>query len=47
MVRSKSQVIIANMLFDRDIPFRYERPMYAQDGTFHLPDFTVTWRGEE
>ena len=47
MVRSKSEVIIANMLHDRDIPFRYEVPLYASDGTFYLPDFTVTWRGEE
>jgi exodeoxyribonuclease V alpha subunit len=47
MVRSKSEVIIANMLADRDIPFRYEIPLYAPDGTFYLPDFTITWRGEE
>lgn len=47
MVRSKSEVIIANMLFERDIPFTYEMPLYAADGTFYLPDFTVTWRGED
>jgi len=47
MVRSKSEVIIANMLFDRDIPFEYERPLYAADGSFYLPDFTITWRGEK
>ena len=47
MVRSKSEVIIANMLFERDIPFRYEKPLYASDGTFYLPDFTVSWQGEE
>ena len=47
MVRSKSEVIIANMLFERDIPFKYEKPLYASDGTFYLPDFTVTWQGEE
>jgi hypothetical protein len=46
MVRSKSEVIIANMLFDRDIPFEYEVPLYAPDGTFYLPDFTINWRGE-
>lgn len=46
MVRSKSEVIIANMLFDRDIPFTYEEPLYAPDGTFYLPDFTVTWQGD-
>ena len=47
MVRSKSEVIIANMLFDRDIPFKYELPLYAPDGTFYLPDFRINWRGEE
>src|SRR5205823_2340380 len=45
MVRSKSEVIIANMLFERDIPFRYELRRSAPDGTFYLPDFTVTWAG--
>jgi len=46
MVRSKSEVIIANMLFDRDIPFEYEKPLYAPDGSFYLPDFSILWRGE-
>jgi len=47
MVRSKSEVIIANMLHDRGIPFLYECPLYAPDGTFYLPDFTITWQGEK
>lgn len=47
MVRSKSEVIIANILFDHDIPFQYEVPLYASDGTFYLPDFTIKWQGEE
>jgi exodeoxyribonuclease V alpha subunit len=46
MVRSKSEVIIANLLFDHDIPFDYEVPLSASDGTFFLPDFTIKWRGE-
>jgi hypothetical protein len=46
MVRSKSEVIIANLLFDRDVAFEYEKPLYAPDGSFYLPDFTITWRGE-
>jgi exodeoxyribonuclease V alpha subunit len=46
MVRSKSEVIIANILFDHDIPFEYEVPLKAPDGTFYLPDFTIRWRGE-
>jgi exodeoxyribonuclease V alpha subunit len=46
MLRSKSEVIIANMLHDRSIPFRYEQPLFAGDGTLRLPDFTVTWAGK-
>ena len=46
MVRSKSEVIIANMLFDRDISFRYEEPLFAPDGTFYLPDFTITGKAK-
>ncbi len=47
MVRSKSEVIISNMLFERDISFQYEKPLYAKDGSFYLPDFTILWRGEQ
>ena len=47
MVRSKSEVIIANLLYERGIPFKYEVPLYAPDGTFYIPDFTITWGGEE
>ena len=46
MLRSKSEVIIANLLHERQIPFRYEEPLFAGDGTLRLPDFTLTWRGE-
>ena len=46
MVRSKSEVIIANLLFDREVAFEYEKPLYAPDGSFYLPDFTINWRGE-
>ncbi len=46
-VRSKSEAIIANLLADRDIPFRYEEPLYAADGTMFLPDFTVKFKGED
>ena len=45
-VRSKSEVIIANMLVSEDVPFIYEEPLYAPDGTMYLPDFKVTFRGE-
>lgn len=47
MVRSKSEVIIANILFDRGIDFKYEYPLFAPNGTFYLPDFTIMWNGEE
>ena len=46
MLRSKSEVIIANQLHERNIPFRYEQPLFAGDGTLRLPDFTVTWKGK-
>jgi hypothetical protein len=45
MLRSKSEVIIANLLHERGIPFRYEQPLVAGDGTLRLPDFTISWRG--
>jgi hypothetical protein len=47
MVRSKSEVIIANMLFERGIKFLYEVRLSAPDGTFYLPDFTIRWNGED
>lgn len=46
MLRSKSEVIIANLLHERQIPFRYEQPLFAGDGTLRLPDFTIAWRGQ-
>ena len=46
-VRFKSEVIIANMLHERDVPFRYEQSLYAANCSFYLPDFTVTWRGKD
>ena len=45
-VRSKSEAIIVNMLHEKEIPFKYEEPLYAEDGTMYLPDFTVTFKGE-
>lgn len=46
MLRSKSEVIVANLLHEREVPFRYEQPLIAPDGTMRLPDFTVTARGK-
>ncbi|MBA2677565.1 MAG: hypothetical protein H0U76_04105 [Ktedonobacteraceae bacterium] len=45
-VRSKSEVIIANMLTLYGIPFTYETRLEADDGTFRVPDFTL-FRGEK
>ena len=48
MVRSKSELIIANLLYERGIPFKYETQLRAPDGTpGPLPDFTIVWNGEE
>jgi len=46
MVRSKSEAILANILHEEGIPFEYEVPLYAPDGTFYLPDFTLHFQGE-
>ncbi|MDB5964575.1 MAG: Viral (Superfamily 1) helicase [Polaromonas sp.] len=47
MVRSKSEVIIANLLHQNETPFFYEMMLLADDGTMRLPDFTVVVRGEK
>ena len=40
-VRSKSEMLIANLLAKRGVPYRYECPLYlSKAGTIH-PDFTV------
>jgi ATP-dependent exoDNAse (exonuclease V) alpha subunit len=47
LVRSKSEVIITNMLFESGIEsIKYEEPLFAPDGTFYLPDFTIQWKGK-
>ncbi len=46
MVRSKSELIIANLLHEREVPFEYETALLAPDGTMYLPDFTIIWNGE-
>ena len=47
MVRSKSELIVANLLHGRGVPFVYEVLLRAPDGTSYLPDFTITWQGEK
>ncbi len=45
LVRSKSEVIIANMLYDYeregDIEYYYEKELILNDGSVKLPDFTI------
>ena len=45
-VRSKSEVIIANILYQSGIPFQYEFRLIAPDGSRRWPDFTIEWRGK-
>lgn len=40
-VRSKSELLIANTLFDYKIPYQYECPLYENKRIWALPDFTV------
>lgn len=40
-VRSKSEILIANALFDAGIPYRYEYPVSLKNGIVVHPDFTV------
>ncbi len=47
MVRSKSEVIIANMLTQCNIPFEYEKYLYSPDGAWRRPDFAIQWKGIE
>ena len=45
-VRSKSEVIVANILYQSGIPFVYEEYLSAPDGSRRLPDFTIEWSGK-
>ena len=40
-VRSKSEAIIADMLFEMGIPYHYEYPLRLKDGNVRFPDFTI------
>lgn len=40
LVRSKSEVIIANMLVEKKIEFEYERELIGNNGQKRIPDFT-------
>ncbi|MXX42039.1 MAG: AAA family ATPase [Acidimicrobiales bacterium] len=41
LVRSKSEVIVANELSAADIDFAYEKGFQGHDGTLRYPDFTI------
>ena len=40
-VRSRLELISADMLHDLDIPYRYECALYLDDGSVSYPDFTI------
>ena len=40
-VRSRLELITANMLFDLKIPYRYECALFLEDGSLSYPDFTI------
>lgn len=41
MVRSKSELVFANLYADLGIPYRYECELKLRDGTVKYPDFTL------
>jgi len=41
MVRSKSEVIISNILFEDEVKNDYEKKLFYKDDKFILPDFTL------
>ncbi|MCR5641382.1 MAG: hypothetical protein K6G04_08535 [Lachnospiraceae bacterium] len=40
-VRSKSEAILADLLFGLGIPYHYEMPLYLAPGKIRYPDFTL------
>jgi hypothetical protein len=42
LVRSKSELVIADKLFARNIDYAYERPLVLPGGRVRYPDFTIT-----
>jgi len=45
-VRSKSEVIIANILYRSSIDFQYEEKLYYNDSQWKEPDFTIRHNGK-
>lgn len=46
-VRSKSEILIANILYRSSIPFEYEEKLFYQSGKWKEPDFTITYNGKK
>lgn len=48
LVRSKSEVVVAETLKSLGISYRYEEALYAMDDSadFRIPDFTVYYEGD-
>jgi hypothetical protein len=48
MVRSKSEVIVADILTSQGISYEYEQKLPSKDNPndFRLPDFTVNYEGD-
>lgn len=45
MVRSKSEVVVANILTKLGISYEYEEPIEFAVNDFRLPDFTIKYKG--
>ena len=45
-VRSKSEVIIANTLYNKNVPYEYEQALFAPNGKQISPDFTIKLGGK-
>jgi hypothetical protein len=46
MVRSKSEVIVANILDKMKIEYFYEEPLHVSSGKTYIPDFTIRYQGK-
>jgi ATP-dependent DNA helicase RecQ len=45
-VRSKSEVIISNILYRSNIPFEYEKKLFYSSNKWKEPDFTIEYSGK-
>jgi hypothetical protein len=46
LVRSKSEVVVANILTSLGISYEYEKPLEFAPNDFRLPDFTIRHQGK-